>query len=225
MRTRTLLTSAATLALVAMPASAALTLELTPLAGSPLTVVDGSGLDGETNPGVVSYSGALGAIDISVTVGVSNSPGGTSADLTITSLLIENTSSLDAGVTIRLSDTGFNSPAGTTLGSTAGGTFSGLNATSSVNFTSYADASNALFGLGTATAPLAYSFTTPPSQSFSGSVDTGFAGSLYSLTSVTVVGLSANGQVNFSGLTSVVPEPATLGAVAALSVAGLRRRR
>jgi len=242
---RTLLTIAAMAAAVvsasaARTAKATLEMTLSTSDGaSPITVVDNG--TGDTNPAVgqITFAGAIGNFSTVITAGTSNSPGANGVSILQTHNISvrDNTASRDT-LTFSMSDTGFTNPVGNSLqlGSSFAGTFLSSTSGENVTFQSYADNSNTQFGHATTSGLHSASLTngSPAPVSFSTPDRTAAFSSTgpYSLTDVTTISLSQNGQANVSGTTDViagagapVPEPASLGVLALGSAALLAKRR
>ncbi len=242
---RTLLTvavmaAAAVSASVARTAKATLEMTLSTSDGAaPVTVVDNGA--GDTNPAVgqITFAGAVGNFSTVITAGTSNSPGANGVSILQTHNISvrDNTASRDT-LTFSMSDTGFSNPEGTALqlGSSFAGTFLSTTAGESVTFQSYADNTNTQFGTATTAglhsatlsngSPAPVGFSTPDRTAAFSSTGP------YSLSDVTTISLSANGQANVSGTTDVIqgagaptPEPASLGVLALGAAALLAKRR
>lgn len=214
----------------AQAANAAFKMELNASSTGPaldVAITDNGAGDANAASQVIQYSGSIGTFDITISIGVSNSPGTISSPSTlqVTSIVIDNNGDATGNLAIRLTDTGFTTPAGGSLVSSVGGTFFGNNAGSSVSFTSFVDDADAEFGTPVGTAPQTFNFTSTPLAAFNSTVSApAVVSGSYSLTNTLLISVSPFGQVNLSGTTSVVPEPATLGLLAGLGLVALRRR-
>jgi hypothetical protein len=204
--------------------------------GAPLTFTDN--LPGDLDPTVnqIVVSQALPGFNIDINTGVSNSPGdGTGATLLISNLSRRDSTNPGTAYTLFVdaTATGYSTPSGAalTISSSGGGSYTNHFGATSTTFNSYADASNAQFGTATATPTQTFSMTGAGGTDGYTFLDTtnAFAGSLYSISSSAAITLSSPlAQSNFSGSTSVVPEPgslALLGLVAGSGVLARRRRR
>jgi hypothetical protein len=209
---------------------------------APVTVVD-NGV-GDTNPAVgqITFSGAIGNFATVITAGTSNSPGANGAAILQThDISVRDTSTKKDTLSVTMGDTGFTNPAGAglELGSSFAGTFLSSVAGDNVTFQSYADASDSQFGTATTaglhTATLNNASPAPVSFDTADRTSSFASTGPYSLSDVTTITLSQNGQANVSGTTDVVsgagapvPEPASLSilgiGVGAL-LASRRRRR
>ncbi len=221
---------AAGLGMGAQAANAAFKMELNASSTGPsldVAITDNGSGDANAASQVIQYSGAIGTFDITISIGVSNSPGSITspATLQVTSIVIDNNGDATGNLAIRLTDTGFTVPAGGLLASSVGGTFFGNNAGSSVTFTSYVDDADTEFGTPVGTTPQTFNFSSTPLSAFNSTTSTAavVSGS-YSLTNTLLISVAPFGQVNLSGTTGVVPEPATLGLLAGLGLVALRRR-
>jgi hypothetical protein len=208
---------------------------LAPFASAALMLTLQSGAETVVIPGVagaVTYTGNIGGFSGTYTFGLSNSPGTSFRGLLqVSSISVHNTGNTTSSLKITLSDTDFTAPGNPgdtlTLQSAIGGTLALGILGDTVQFQSWADASNApLAALSTGGPQL---FTSPggPLASYNDTVFSKFvrAGAAYSLTNVTTVTLNPGTEANISGTTStLVPEPAT-ASMALLSVGGLLARR
>jgi len=207
------------------PAAQASLFELQLSSGSDLvTVADGSILDLDPVDGQIIFSGAVGGIDSTITVGTSNSPGDgiVGASVSLTSLTLRNTDTSPVDLTIQLSDTDFSSP---DVGS-AGELISDLSLSQiespvvTVDFTSSADASNVPFAtsISAPTLELTDNGGLESSTSFT-------SPGPFSVTSTLNIAFDGPGTVTVTGNTVVLPEPTSLGMLAAGSVLLAARRR
>ena len=185
-----------------------------------VTVADGGGGDITAAVGAVTFSGAIGTWIVNVSTGVSKPILGsaTKPDMDLNSV---NVSGGVGTLTILFSDDGF----GPTLGNSfaqVGGTINNL-AGSTLAYTTFASASNALFAL---TTPLtSQSFG---SGAFSGSV---FGSAVpitspYSLTQKVVIRHAGSGASSFNA-SLTVPDGGTTASMlgfALMGIAGLRRK-
>jgi hypothetical protein len=216
---------------------------------SNLVVNDGDPLDQDPTTGKIRFLGSFGDFTVQTSAaGTSNrtTPGtGDIAQLQITDLAVRNNSGAQKTLSILLSDTNFTFPGGTgspmTLRSSIGGTFLGALVGDSFTFQSFADNNNVLNGTQISTDPLTFTSPGGVQTSFSGNNTIDFTrGGTYSLSNSSTFTLSAGGQLNPSGTTSVigssgsgiaggpVPEPGSLalGALGFLTAGvwgGLRR--
>jgi hypothetical protein len=230
------------------PAYGAFTLEFSQAGGSPpptLTVVDRVGPDGIA-PDLAGSKGVIqlgmgpintfkfGAFEVWILTGTSNSPGTTVGQLDISSVFLRNTSSEQATLTIRMTDTDFTSPEPPLkLDSLMTGQV--LIGSATISFQSFADDGNTEFGTQFATPVKSASIVaagTPIDFSLHGTnAPFNFSGT-YSLSNETKFTLSAGAIINVSGgkTTLVTPEPTSM-AIWAASFVGifgltrLRRRR
>jgi len=221
-------------------ARAALQLRLETAGATTVNVVDNGA--GDTNPlaGQITFNGSIGNFATVITAGTSNSPGANGlAILQTHTISVRETTATRSTLTVTLGDTGFTNPSGANLqmGSSFSGTFLSSTAGESVSFQSYADPSNTALGKavtsGLHTAQLVNGSQAPVGFSTADRTATFTSNGPYSLSDVTVINLSQNGEANVGGTTSVtlpagagVPEPASIG-VLALGALGLiaRRRR
>ncbi len=186
---------------------------------------------GDLDPtiGSIVYSGAVGAFSTNITIGYSNSPGDSGGGvLQISSLDARNTSAGQATLTATLQDTGFTQPSSPSLQLASSIAVTDLLSTAGDGFTfqSYADPSNAQGGTAVTTGLQSFSLpttSTPISDNNTATPANFPAGGPYSMMNVSTITLSASGELNESGTTTVktspgVPEPTSL---ALASAAGL----
>jgi hypothetical protein len=149
----------------ASDAQAAFMLRLSSSAGGlPVVITDNDFLAGDLDPNpdsIITNKTVLG-YSVSITAGIENVPGSpTGATLQITNIAKRANDALGAPtLTIQISATNYSDPSGggLTLESSGAGTFT--NSTSGLNtltFNSYADASNAIWGMGTPAPTQSYS--------------------------------------------------------------------
>ena len=216
-------TALGALMLAAAPLAAdALTVTLTSSGGASMTINDGGGGDGDTNPGAIFVSGStVGGFSFANLTAVSNDHV-TSSELTQTSL---NVTGGGAGETLTIitSDSfsgGSNTPDPSAVTYNLGGSILGGN----------------LSGFGTAgsvsTATVSFDVATDGTDNFSGGTSTSAVLSdPFTMKSTVTVGQVTTGQTSFtSTVTAAVPLPAAglmlLTALGGLGgAAGLRRRR
>ncbi len=208
--------AAATILGAAARSACAATFEITlgATGASPVTILDNSPGDTNPAPGQITWSGSIGNFSTVVTAGTSNSPGADGlAILQTHSISVRETSAERDTLTVAISDIGFNNPLGQglTLGSSFAGTFLSAVPGESVSFQSFADSSNTPFGeettagLHTATlahgSPVPVAFTTADRSAAFGSTGP------YSMTDITTITLSQNGEANVAGTTDVTELP------------------
>ena len=211
--------------LTAAPASATLTLERES-GGTIITIEDDLAGDTLLGDGQISFSGTVGDLDTTITVGVSNSPGDSVNDafLSLTSVAVESLGPAATSLIIRLTDSDFVLP---DVGS-AGALISDISlsqigdAVDSANFTSFADPGNGLFA-ETVAAPILVLGDNGGTTSSTAFTSPG----AFSLTSELEILLAGPGVVTLTGNTTVVPEPASIGllALGGMFLAAGRRRR
>jgi hypothetical protein len=190
--------------------AAAFEITLDATGAAPITILDNGAGDTNSATGQITWSGSIGNFSTVITAGTSNSPGANGeAILQTHTISVRETSVERDTLTVSITDIGFNNPSGQglTLGSSFAGTFLSAVPGENVSFQSYADSSNTPFGhattagLHTATlvngSPAPVAFTTADrSAAFSSTGP-------YSMTDVTVINLSQDGQANVAGTTDV----------------------
>jgi hypothetical protein len=212
---------------LALPAAAApLTLELSSGATT-ITVTDNDTDDTLGATGQIGYTGTVGDIETTITIGSSNSPGaaGPGALLSLSTIDFNNVGGGTATLNLRLSDDGFTTPdaAGSeTLQSALTASFLQAHGDNAASFQSFADDGNAIFGTGSPAPALSLGDGVNATTSSTGVTLSG----PYALTGELTLTLGSGVQANLSGDTSVIPEPGA----AALLLAGAgclisRRRR
>lgn len=163
-----------------------------------LIIADGSGLDTSSASGVVTYSGTYGVFNILVSTGVAIG----SNSYPVIGL---NTFEVNSGagtLTAWFSNTGYgptSSPAGYDMSGS-----SSIMGSATVNFDSYIDNTNALFGEGTLLGSLG------PYTSTNSGITSGSIASLsnpYSLTTKTTVTLATGSMMQTTANVAIVPEP------------------
>jgi hypothetical protein len=194
------------------PAAADFTLTLHQQGYTDLVVADGGGLDSNTQPGVIVYSGSFGTFNVTAEIGTSNSAAGVEpAYLAINNLAIQNTSG--SGVlTITLQDTGFTAPRSGQATMVTQLSTTSVTTGGSVTIQSYLDGqAGTQLALGTAPAGASVEDTVMIGQT------------PYTMTNVTTVSLGAGGMLQSTGTTTVhAPAPGGLElALSGLAVGAL----
>ena len=166
-----------------------------------ILIADGGTNDTSGLTNVVTYSGTYGVFSVVVSSGVQSG----SDLLPVLGLnTFEVTTSTSGGTLYAwFSNTGFG-PAPTPAGFDMSGSLSSITGSGTVDFYSYTDNSNTLFGEGNLLGSLG-TYSMVDSGSTSGS-----AGSLsnpYSLTTKTVVTLAASSTMQTTANVAIVPEP------------------
>jgi hypothetical protein len=173
---------------------------------------------------------------VTITVAGSNSPGTPAAGvLQVTSLDIQNMNPAQAALVIAVSDTNYTLPGmpgdNMLLQSAVGGTFTLSALNDAMTFQSFVDPANAQPATALNTPALLFFKTNPllGTEPFNGgnSIPWMRGAGPYSLTNITTVVLSNSAQMNMSGTTIAIPEPAvaSLGMLGLSAMMALRRRR
>lgn len=167
---------------------------------SSVFAIDGGLNDSNSVLGAVTFNGSLGGWTVNVTTGITY-PALGSTSSPILDLNSVNVSSSGAGTLyIWASQTGYNGGGPGAATFVAGGTTTGT-----LNFSSYFDNTNSLWGTGGLIGTLAFS-SSPFSGSTSGSVS---ATGPFSLTTVATITHTGAGYTSFNA-TTTVPEPSTM---------------
>ena len=165
-----------------------------------IVIADQGSNDSSSLLDVVTWSGSYGAFDVVVSSGVQSG----SDLLPVLGLnTFEVTSTSGGTLYAWFSNTGFG-PAPTPAGFDMSGSLSSITGSGTVDFYSYTDNSDTLFGEGNLLGSLG-TYSNVASGSTSGS-----AGSLsnpYSLTTKTVVSLNAGSTMQTTANVAIVPEP------------------
>ena len=168
-----------------------------------ILIVDQGGNDTSLLANVVTYSGTYGAFDVIVSSGVQSG----SDILPVLGLnTFEVTSTSGGTLYAWFSNTGFG-PAPTPAGFDMSGSISSILGSGTVDFYSYTDNSDTLFGEANLLAHLGPYSSSPTGT---GGSTSGSAGSLlnpYSLTTKTVVSLNAGSIMQTTANVAIVPEP------------------
>jgi hypothetical protein len=167
-----------------------------------IDVADGAfGLDVSPASGVITYSGNIGNFSVIVTTGVQT---GTDSLPVLGLNTFEVTSSAVGGGTLTawFSNIGFG-PTSSPAGYNMSGSLSSISGSGTVNFGSYIDNTNNLFGEGLLLGSLG-TYSSPTGGTTSGSVS---LSTPYSLTTKTTVNLAANSMMQTTTNVAIVPEP------------------
>jgi len=172
---------------------------------NPIVVcADGAGCDLNPLAGAVTFIGAVGNFNLNVTTGITYPQLGTSADPQIDLNSVDLSSSGGGTLTILVSEIGYSGPT-SSFNTAVGGTTSGT-----VNFASFLDDSNTLFGTASSLGTLG-PFS---SGAFSGSTSGGTSAtdpfSLTLMATITHGSGSNNTSFNSTFNATTVPEPASL---------------
>jgi len=217
----------AVLSLIAPNTYAVPTLQLSDGMGLPVTVQDGSLLDLNGLPGVVTYIGTVpqlggGTWNINVTTGITKPATGTSLAMQMDLNSVDATSAGGGTLNIMFSEDNFGPGAGT-FSAQIGGTLGG-GAGSSITYDTYLDTANVILGT-TASSATALQLThqtfnsTPFSGSASGSV--GPQAFPFSLTQEVTIVHTGNGTTSFDAALCNVPEPSSALLLLGLLLGGL----
>ena len=164
-----------------------------------LLIADGSGLDTSSASGVVTYSGTYGVFNILVSTGIQI---GTNS-YPVLGLNTFEVNSGEGTLYAWFSNTGFG-PTSSPAGYDMSGSLSSIQGSATVNFDSYIDNTNALFGEGILLANLG-PYTSTDSGTASGSIAS--LSNPYSLTTKTTVNMDAGSMMQTTANVAIVPEP------------------
>ena len=166
---------------------------------TPLIINDGGVGDASGGAGVVTYSGSYGAFSVLVSTGVQSG----SNSYPIIGL---NTFEINSGagtLTAWFSNTGFG-PTSSPAGYDMSGSLSSIQGSGTVNFYSFIDNTNTLFGEATQLGSLG-PYTSTNSGTTSGSIAS--LSNPYSLTAKATATLGANSMMQTTTNVAIVPEP------------------
>ena len=168
-----------------------------------ITVADGAVLDLFGAPGGVTFIGAVGNWNVNVTTGLTKPTLGSSTDPRLNVSSVNSKSSGSSTLTIKFSEVGFSFPPNTWAA-----IISGIQTTGGVQYSTYLDAGNALFGT---TTPLTNCGCLIGSPAFANTQISGAAGGpLFSLTQKITLSSSGGTFKSFNANLQPVPEPASL---------------